>query len=79
MLDSFPSIYPEGAGRPDIEVRTVLSTESSIARRIKAFKSLSAWSIPLDEREALSNDLAEIGDAYEGDWSEGSDEDDDDA
>ena len=38
----------------------------------------STWSIALDEREALSNSLAEIADAYRDDWESGSDEDDDD-
>lgn len=78
LLDSFPPIYSDGVGQPDISVQAVLSTETSIASRIKDLTKLTAWSIPLDEREALSNDLAQIGDAYQGDWSEGSDDDDDD-
>ncbi|KAF4123302.1 mitochondrial partitioning protein [Geosmithia morbida] len=78
LLDSFPSIYADAAGQSDIATQTILSTETSIASRIKDLRSIAAWSIPLDERETLSNELAQLGDAYQGDWSEGSDEDDDD-
>lgn len=77
LLDSFPTIYKEGAGQEDISVQTVLSTETTMAPQVKNLKSLTYWSIPLDEREALSNGLAEIADAYQDDWSSGSDEDDD--
>ena len=59
-------------------MRTVLSTETTIGPQVKTLKSLTSWSIPLDEREGLSNGLAEIADAYQDDWSSGSDEDDDD-
>lgn len=78
LLDSFPSIYREGAGQNEISVQTVLSTETTIGSQVKTLKSLTARSISFDEREALSNSLAEIADAYQDDWSSGSDEDDDD-
>jgi hypothetical protein len=45
--------------------------------QMKALKSQVAWSVGLDEREALANDLAEIADAYQDEWSGGSDDDDD--
>lgn len=78
LLDSFPQIYTEGEGQDNIDVQTTLSTETSIGGRMKALKTLSTWSIPLDEREVLSNGLSEIADAYQDDWESGSDEDDDD-
>lgn len=56
----------------------MLSTETTIGSQVKTLKSLTARSISFDEREALSNSLAEIADAYQDDWSSGSDEDDDD-
>lgn len=37
-----------------------------------------AWSVGVDEREALANDLSELAEAYVDDWYSGSDEDDDD-
>jgi hypothetical protein len=43
-----------------------------------ALKSQATWSINLDERETLSNTLAELADGYRNDWSSGSEEDDDD-
>jgi hypothetical protein len=78
LLDSFPHIFTEGEGQENIEVQTTLSTETSIGTRMKALKTLSTWSIPLDEREVLSNGLSQIADAYQDDWDSGSDEDDDD-
>ncbi|KAG9255216.1 tubulin domain-containing protein [Emericellopsis atlantica] len=79
MLDSFPGIWPGAGKETAVDVQTVLSTETSIGPPIKTLKSLSAWSIPLDERETVANGLSEIADAYQDDWSSGSDEDDDDA
>jgi hypothetical protein len=57
---------------------TTLSTETSQVRHLEAMKTHATWSIALDERETLSNSLAEIADAYRDDWESGSDEDDDD-
>lgn len=45
---------------------------------MKSLRSQVTWSVGLDDRETLANDLAEIADAYEGDWSSGSDDGDDD-
>lgn len=44
---------------------------------MKDLRSQGTRLIRLDEREALGNSLAEIADAYQDDWSSGSDEDDD--
>lgn len=76
--DSFPSIYQNKPDEDGLSVKTTLSTETSQVRHVKAMQTQSTWSIALDEREALSNSLAEIADAYRDDWESGSDEDDDD-
>lgn len=78
LLDSYPQIFTGGEGRDSIETQTTLATETSIGGRMKALKTLSTWSIPMAEREVLSNGLSEIADAYQDDWESGSDEDDDD-
>jgi hypothetical protein len=48
-----------------------------VASRIKNLRSLVSRSIAMDEREALSNSLGEIAEAYEEGWDSGSDSDDD--
>jgi hypothetical protein len=60
-----------------VPVRTSLSTDTSVALRIKCLKNVVGKSVSLDEREALSNSLGEIAEAYEEGWDSGSDEDDD--
>jgi hypothetical protein len=45
---------------------------------MKDLRSRVTLSIPLEDRENLANGLAELGAAYEDDWSSGSDLDDDD-
>lgn len=44
---------------------------------MKALQHVVARTVGLDEREALSNGLGEIGEAYENGWDSGSDSDDD--
>jgi hypothetical protein len=48
-----------------------------VALRIKSLQNIVSRSIGLDEREALSNSLGEIAEAYEEGWNSDSDEDDD--
>ncbi len=78
LLDSFPRIF---ALRPDltkVAVNTSLSTTSRISSRVKALQKVVSRMADLDQREALSNGLGEIGEAYEEGWNSGSDEDSDD-
>lgn len=78
MLDSYPTIYQRPTNEPAVEVRTNLSADGTTARLVKAIRAQVTRSIPLDDREDLSNNLAEIADAYMEDYWSGSDEDDDD-
>jgi hypothetical protein len=79
LLDSFPHIYSLSSSllSKSVPVRTSLSTDTSVALRIKSLQNIVGRSIGLDEREALSNSLGEIAEAYEEGWDSGSDEDDD--
>ncbi|KAF7561887.1 hypothetical protein G7046_g2262 [Stylonectria norvegica] len=78
LLDSYPRMYAHPADQEDIGIQTNMSSNSSIASGLKTLRSeVTRW-VAVDEREALSNGLAELADAYREDWSSGSDEDDDD-
>jgi hypothetical protein len=57
---------------------TNLSSNTLIGPRIKTLRSEVTRLVNLEEREGLSNGLAELAEAYREDWSSGSDEDDDD-
>lgn len=48
-----------------------------MASRIKNLQQIVGRAVGVDEREALSNSLGEIAEAYEEGWDSGSDEDDD--
>jgi hypothetical protein len=58
-------------------VNTSLSTDTSVALRIKSLRDIVNRSIDIAERETLSNSLGELAEAYEEGWDSGSDEDDD--
>ena len=76
LLDSFPSIFP---GRSDnIAVHTSLTTTSQVADRVKALQRVVGRMVGLDQREALSNGLGEMVEAYEEGWDSGSDDGSDD-
>lgn len=78
MLDSYPDIFPDEVDQESIRLRTALFTDQSISTRMKALKSQVVWAVGVEERELLSNSLAEIGDEYHDDWSSGSDDGEDD-
>lgn len=59
-------------------VHSRLSTTTGVAKRVKVLQAVVGRMIGLDEREALSNGLGEIAEAYEEGWSSGSDDDSDD-
>jgi hypothetical protein len=78
ILDSFPHIFSQ-AGPPQgsVSVNTSLSTDTTVALRIKGLRDVVNRSIGITEREMLSNSLGELAEAYEEGWDSGSDEDDD--
>lgn len=77
ILDSFPPIFADVSVSSNLGVSTSLSTDTAIALRLKGLGSLVSRAAELGEREALSNSLHEIAEAYEEGWDSGSDEDDD--
>ena len=78
LLDSFPNIFSEWSEHTDsVAVHSSLSTTSKVAERVKSLQRVVGRMVGLDEREALSNGLGEIGEAYEDGWNSGSDSDDD--
>ncbi|KAG5928930.1 hypothetical protein E4U42_007635 [Claviceps africana] len=79
LLDSYPHIYSSDAGKTSMPIHTVLRTDTSIRVQLRALRAQATRRlIGLDEREALGNGIAEMADAYQDDWSSGSDDDDDD-
>ena len=78
LLDSFPGIYSDYTTKESIPVVSSLVTDKTVSTRMKTLRTQIGWSIGVDEREALNSTLADVGDAYEDDWSSGSDEGDDD-
>jgi len=61
-----------------LRVNTSLSTDTTVALRIKNLQYIVSRATGFDEREALSNSLGELAEAYEEGWDSGTDNDDDD-
>ncbi|KAL8697940.1 MAG: hypothetical protein Q9201_006845 [Fulgogasparrea decipioides] len=78
FLDSFPEIVcrsrltAKGAA-----IHGSLSTTSEISKRMKGFQEIISRTVDVADREALSNGLGEIAEAYEEGWDSGSDVDSD--
>lgn len=64
-------------GLTDVAVQTTLSTTSGVSSRVKTLQKIVGMMANVVERETLSNDLGEIGEAYEDGWHSGSEDDDD--
>lgn len=81
LLDSFPQIFRDDKGAPlqdGLAVTTSLSTDTELSGRLRALRLTVTRLIGLEERETLSNELAEMADEYHEGWSSGSDFGDDD-
>ncbi|RDW71339.1 tubulin nucleotide-binding protein [Coleophoma cylindrospora] len=76
-LDSFPRILVKAQSGSSTSIATSLSTDTTVALRIKALRSIVGRAVSINEREALGNSLGEIAEAYEEGYDSGSDEDDD--
>lgn len=77
LLDSFPAIYRYPSPIQSIPVNVSLSTDTSISMVLKDLREIVNRGVGFVEREALSNTLGEMAEAYEEGWDSGSDEDDD--
>lgn len=81
MLDSFPEIFRGDDDEPlteSLNITSSLSTDSSVARKLKQLRSTVIRSIGLEDRETLGNELMEMADEYHEGWSSGSDDGEDD-
>ena len=81
ILDSFPKIFKDSNGEAlqgPLAVTTALSTDTALSDRLRLLRSTVVRSIGLEDRETLSNELAQMADEYHEGWSSGSDEGEDD-
>lgn len=81
LLSSFPSeiFLPASENHHNIAVHTALSTTSIISSQIKGLaKGLARGMMMLEEKESVTNGLAEIAEAYEVGWQSGDEDDDSD-
>lgn len=76
-MDSFPQIFDKSGTLSSVSVRTSLTVDSTIVSRLKALKHIADRALAVNEREALSNSLGELAEAYEEGWDSGSDEGED--
>ncbi|KAI0997660.1 hypothetical protein K3495_g10527 [Podosphaera aphanis] len=80
LVDSFPHIFAQSSSSSassSFEVSTSLSTDTTVALKLKNLQHITHKVIIIDEREALSNTLGEIAEAYRQGWDSGTDDDDD--
>lgn len=77
LLDSFPRITNQTSAPFPLAVRTSLTVDTAVALHLKSLQRIANRIIAVDEREALSNSLAELAEAYEEGWDSGSDEGED--
>ncbi|KAI9050043.1 hypothetical protein LZ554_006188 [Drepanopeziza brunnea f. sp. 'monogermtubi'] len=75
IIQSFPHIYAYPSTTSSLGVSTSLSTDTTVALRIKNLQYVVGRAVGVDEREALSNSLGEIAEGYEEGWDSGSDSD----
>jgi hypothetical protein len=82
LLDSFPQIFRDAKGEAlrdsSIAVTTSLSTDAELSGRLRSLRATVTRLIGLEDREELSNELAEMADEYHEGWSSGSDSGEDD-
>lgn len=81
LLDSYPEIFRDGRGgalRGGVAVTTSLTTDGVLAGKLRGLRTTVTRFIGVEERESLSNELAEMAEEYHEGWSSGSDFGDDD-
>ena len=76
LLDSFPHIFTQ-TSNTSLVINTSLSTDSTVALRVKGLQYIVNRAIGVSEREALSNSLGAIAESYEEGYDSGSEEDED--
>jgi hypothetical protein len=78
ILDCFPEIFSATRGDADdpvkVGVDSLLSTDSTISKGVKALRAQVVPFLKTDDRETVGNALSEIYDEYNESWSSGSDD-----
>ncbi|EPS43230.1 hypothetical protein H072_2762 [Dactylellina haptotyla CBS 200.50] len=79
VLSSFPDIFEEkadgdGHTSRSLKLATSLRTSSSVVEHLRTSQSLVSRVVASDERETISNGLAELYEAYQEGWGSDSDE-----
>ncbi|KAL8656717.1 MAG: hypothetical protein Q9210_000058 [Variospora velana] len=78
LLDSFPEIFANTKGATKAAaIHGSLSTTTQISKRTQGLQNIVSRMVNVADREALSNGLGEIVEAYEEGWDSGSGEDSD--
>ncbi|KAL8733133.1 MAG: hypothetical protein Q9166_002325 [cf. Caloplaca sp. 2 TL-2023] len=78
LLDSFPNILTNlTSSAKSLAIHGSLSTTTQISKRTKGLRNMVSRMVSVADREALTNGLGEIAEAYEEGWDSGSDEDSD--
>lgn len=77
-LDAFPNNLFGISDRATMGIRAALTTTSETKTRLKDMSHLISRAIAVDDREALLNDLAVLGEAYEEGWQSNSESDSND-
>jgi len=78
ILDSYPGIFDFGTGGvKEVALQASLSTNSGVAKRIRALERAAKMIIGVDEREVLSDGLIGIAEEYEDGWSSDEEGDED--
>ncbi|KAF3770246.1 hypothetical protein M406DRAFT_36446, partial [Cryphonectria parasitica EP155] len=81
LLDSFPEIFRDVKGKvlkDKAAITTSLSTDTELSGKLRSLRTTVTRLIGIEDREDLSNGLAEMADEYHEGWSSGSDEGEDD-
>lgn len=73
QLDTFPEKLFGSGSDQELGIGAALVTSSETSTRLKDMRHLISRSIEVDTREALLNDLADLGAAYEEDWQSSTD------
>ena len=77
-MSSFPAIFPTPSYHDSIAVHTSLATSSRMLAHVQAMQTIVNKTVASDEREALSNNLGTIAEAYEEGWADHGEDSEDD-
>jgi hypothetical protein len=78
LPDSYPqNLFSGYDAETGVEFLTALSSTSRIGEKLKDLQTVASRVVGVDEREALTNELGELREAYEKSWVSDTDSGDD--